>query len=254
MPARRRSGAIWRRVAYPGGGSASPAASSSREHRDGEGRWRRFPFHYTLLALSEMGGKGVSREIEYAAPVLERILKRRSRGGQFETRRRAVAERILARPSRQVPHVAYPVARANGCSGDDVAEMTEVVMGWRWAVLLAGLVLLGDVERMTHACPGRASRGKWDLIAYADHGVWAVTSGIAAFGADGDFTVAGTVTFPMSRFDTLDLSGTWSMSSGSCAILTTTDGSEMGGEFSGADRADPDRPCPPTVIRLCRRT
>jgi len=68
-----------------------------REHRDGEGRWHRFPFHYTLLALSEMDEKAVSREIPYAAPVLERMLKRRSRGGQFETRRRAVAERILAR-------------------------------------------------------------------------------------------------------------------------------------------------------------
>jgi hypothetical protein len=44
-----------------------------------------------------MGGKGVSREIEHAAPVLERMLKRRSRGGKFETRRLAVAERVLER-------------------------------------------------------------------------------------------------------------------------------------------------------------
>ena len=66
-------------------------------YRDGEGRWRRFPFHYTLLALSEMDGKAVTREIEYAAPVLERMLKRRSRGGKYETRRRTVAERLLAR-------------------------------------------------------------------------------------------------------------------------------------------------------------
>jgi len=50
-----------------------------------------------MLALSEMGGKGVTGEIEYAAPVLERMLKRRSRGGKYETRRRAVAERALAR-------------------------------------------------------------------------------------------------------------------------------------------------------------
>jgi hypothetical protein len=68
-----------------------------KEHRDGKGGWHRFPFHYTLLALSEMDEKRVSREIAYAAPVLERILRRRSRGGKFDTRRRAVAERILAR-------------------------------------------------------------------------------------------------------------------------------------------------------------
>jgi hypothetical protein len=68
-----------------------------KEHRDGTGGWRRFPFHYTLLALSEIDARGVVREIQYAAPTLERILKRRSRGGRFEIRRRAVAERILAR-------------------------------------------------------------------------------------------------------------------------------------------------------------
>jgi hypothetical protein len=68
-----------------------------REHRDGSGRWRRFPFYYTLLALTEIPGRAAGREIRYAAPGLERMLKRRARGGRFETRRRAVAERILAR-------------------------------------------------------------------------------------------------------------------------------------------------------------
>jgi hypothetical protein len=68
-----------------------------REHRDGEGRWHRFPFYYALLALSEMRGRKTSGELQYAAPVLERMLKRGSRAGKFETRRRALAERILAR-------------------------------------------------------------------------------------------------------------------------------------------------------------
>jgi hypothetical protein len=44
-----------------------------------------------------MGGKGVVREIQYAAPRLERILKKRGGGDRFEIRRRAVAERVLAR-------------------------------------------------------------------------------------------------------------------------------------------------------------
>jgi hypothetical protein len=68
-----------------------------KKHRDGKGGWNRFPFYYTLLALSEMGEKAASREIQYAAPVLERMLKRRSRGGKFQIRRRALAERLLAR-------------------------------------------------------------------------------------------------------------------------------------------------------------
>jgi hypothetical protein len=66
-----------------------------REYRDGAGGWRRFPFHYTLLALSEMEGKGAVREMEYAAPRLESMLKRRGRSDRFALRRRAVAERIL---------------------------------------------------------------------------------------------------------------------------------------------------------------
>jgi hypothetical protein len=67
-----------------------------KEHRDGDGGWLRFPFHYTLLALTDMQGKRVLGEMRYAAPRLEQMLKRRGRGGRFDTRRRAVAERILA--------------------------------------------------------------------------------------------------------------------------------------------------------------
>jgi hypothetical protein len=44
-----------------------------------------------------MGGKGVVREIEYVAPRLERMLKRRGGRDRFAIRRRAVAERILER-------------------------------------------------------------------------------------------------------------------------------------------------------------
>lgn len=68
-----------------------------KEHRDGAGGWRRFPFHYTLLALSEIRGKRIVGEARYAAPRLERMLKRRGRDGRFDVRRRAVAERVLAR-------------------------------------------------------------------------------------------------------------------------------------------------------------
>jgi hypothetical protein len=66
-------------------------------YRDRDGGWRRFPFHYTLLALTEMDGKSVVDEMQYAAPRLEQMLKRRGHGDRFDMRRRAVAERILAR-------------------------------------------------------------------------------------------------------------------------------------------------------------
>ncbi|HPQ39570.1 MAG TPA: hypothetical protein PLV45_04290 [bacterium] len=68
-----------------------------KEHRDGKGRWRRFPFYYTLLALTEIPGRQSDDEIRYAAPGLERMLKRKERGDRYDRRRRAVAETLLGR-------------------------------------------------------------------------------------------------------------------------------------------------------------
>jgi hypothetical protein len=68
-----------------------------KEHRDGRGRWGRFPFYYTLLALTEIPGGPATAEMRYAAPGLERMLKRSGRADGFDRRRRAVAERILGR-------------------------------------------------------------------------------------------------------------------------------------------------------------
>jgi hypothetical protein len=64
-------------------------------HRDGEGRWLRFPFYYTLLALTEIDSSEAKKEKQYAARILERFLKRRKEASKFDNRRRIVAERIL---------------------------------------------------------------------------------------------------------------------------------------------------------------
>lgn len=71
-----------------------------RRHRDGEGRWKRFPFYYTLLALSEMGLPGVRDEIEYAGNIIERALRRLSKANPdsqslHDWRRKVVLERVL---------------------------------------------------------------------------------------------------------------------------------------------------------------
>jgi hypothetical protein len=69
-----------------------------RGHRAGNGRWRRFPFFYTLLALSEMEVPGAVGEMRYAAPVCERLIRGEAKAGdRFGERRRALAERVLAR-------------------------------------------------------------------------------------------------------------------------------------------------------------
>ena len=64
-------------------------------HRDGNGRWRRFPFYYTLLALSELDPKLSKGEIQYAAPVCERLLKRQSGRDKYSRRRKVLLEKIL---------------------------------------------------------------------------------------------------------------------------------------------------------------
>ncbi|MBN1148960.1 MAG: hypothetical protein JXA78_17005 [Anaerolineales bacterium] len=65
------------------------------QHRNGEGRWRRFPFYYTLLALTETGLPSAAEEIRYVAPTCERLLKREA-DGAFAARRKAILERALA--------------------------------------------------------------------------------------------------------------------------------------------------------------
>lgn len=68
-----------------------------RAHRIGDGHWRRFPFYYTLLALSEIAPRLALDEMRHAAPLLERYVKRRVPDTGFSSRRRIVSERILAR-------------------------------------------------------------------------------------------------------------------------------------------------------------
>jgi hypothetical protein len=69
-----------------------------RSSRDGKGRWGRFPFYYTLLALSEMPRPIARAEIEYALPGLEKMLKRKESGepSAYFIRRRDLSERIVS--------------------------------------------------------------------------------------------------------------------------------------------------------------
>ena len=68
-----------------------------KAHRTDDGRWRRFPFYYTLLALSEMSIRPALGEMRHAAPLLERYVKRKVQDNRFSERRRVISERILAK-------------------------------------------------------------------------------------------------------------------------------------------------------------
>ncbi|MHA1906020.1 MAG: hypothetical protein ACW98Y_01895 [Candidatus Thorarchaeota archaeon] len=46
------------------------------KHRDGKGRWKGFPFYYTLLVLNELKTEVAKKEIEYAIPACQRAMNR----------------------------------------------------------------------------------------------------------------------------------------------------------------------------------
>lgn len=66
-----------------------------KSYRDGKGRWRRFPFYFTLSALVEIPDTLTRQEIQYVAPGLERLLKRKERDDIYDQRRRKIAEQLL---------------------------------------------------------------------------------------------------------------------------------------------------------------
>jgi hypothetical protein len=63
--------------------------------RDGKGRWKRFSFYYTLLVLNETELAAARKEMQYAAPACERLLKRQTKKDRIIQRRRILAERTL---------------------------------------------------------------------------------------------------------------------------------------------------------------
>ena len=63
--------------------------------RDGDQGWRKFPFWYTVLALSEMDSGEAKAELTYAAPALERAASRAVPSAVYARRRHELATRTL---------------------------------------------------------------------------------------------------------------------------------------------------------------
>lgn len=71
--------------------------------RDSHGRWRHFPFYYTLLTLTEINLPAAKAELRYAAPAVERAMQY----GGLTRRRQAVAERALAIAGVLTPRMLF---------------------------------------------------------------------------------------------------------------------------------------------------
>jgi len=93
--------AYWRHLAVGGLADQTEQLEAGmrtlRARRDGEGKWRSFPFFYTLLTLNDLTLHSAFDEMLYAAPVLERFLKGRRREGEIYRRRRLLVEKVLGR-------------------------------------------------------------------------------------------------------------------------------------------------------------
>ena len=66
-----------------------------RSMRDGGHGWRRFPFWYTVLALSEIDSGEAKAELTYAAPALEHAASRAVPSAGYARRRHKLATRTL---------------------------------------------------------------------------------------------------------------------------------------------------------------
>ena len=91
--------AMWRHLAVGGLKEQSlllnRAVRTLRSRRDGKGRWRGFPFYYTLLALSEINIAQADKEIVYARGACERSLARLTGSDRIAKRRGLLLEKLL---------------------------------------------------------------------------------------------------------------------------------------------------------------
>lgn len=91
--------ALWRHLAVGGLEDSerrlTTGSRALKSHRDGNGKWRTFPFYYTLLVLSEIDLPLAVEEMRYASTVCQRYLRRSSKDDRIAQRRRILAERVL---------------------------------------------------------------------------------------------------------------------------------------------------------------
>lgn len=63
--------------------------------RDGKGKWKRFPFFYTLLALTDINLPSAEEELIYASGICKKYLNRKITDDVYVKRKREIAERVL---------------------------------------------------------------------------------------------------------------------------------------------------------------
>lgn len=94
------SAALWRHITAGDFPNAAERLTNGMKYlksmRIGNGKWKRFPFYYTILALSDMTLPAALEELRYAAPVIERSIHFQ-RPDKYGKRKKFLLEKILGK-------------------------------------------------------------------------------------------------------------------------------------------------------------
>jgi hypothetical protein len=67
------------------------------DHRDGRGKWKGFPYYYTLLMLSDVGDPLAADELQYAASLLQKQPDLSQSAGPISNRRHEILTQAYSR-------------------------------------------------------------------------------------------------------------------------------------------------------------
>ena len=91
--------AYWRNLSAEGTGKNKKMLKAGLKYlksmRDGKGRWKRFPYFYTILTLSGIDLPEAKTELLYTSEVLERLGRNKATGSIYEIRRKSLINNIL---------------------------------------------------------------------------------------------------------------------------------------------------------------
>lgn len=91
--------ALWRNLSAEGVGKNKKYFESGFKYlkslRDGKGRYKRFPFFYTMLALSDIDLPQSKEEIKYASEILRRFSLRKFKSDIYENRKIEISKKAL---------------------------------------------------------------------------------------------------------------------------------------------------------------
>ena len=81
---------------YSDGQMVKAGLNLLKRYRDNKGRWKGFPYYYVLHILNELESRLAFDEMRYAAPLIEKNLKKnKTEVSKYDVRRNFIREQIL---------------------------------------------------------------------------------------------------------------------------------------------------------------